>query len=197
MTSGRPAFQQHTKRTEGSDTTHASHTQKALSAGHTSRNFDRNGKDHAAQRGRDASGQRRASCASLSRRLSAFFGSTLDRDPKGAKYAVLIPGPGMFVNVQLVSRVMIPPPIRNAPLFRRVCPCVRSFLSKGKCVPTFACESERGAFVREVEMRKKTDLRSECADNFWTIFAGTVLGEKSNFTGKFFEWRRLFDKSTR
>ena len=27
---------------------------KALSAGHTSRNFDRNGKDHAAQRGRGA-----------------------------------------------------------------------------------------------------------------------------------------------
>ena len=29
--------------------------------GCTGRNFDRNGKDHAAQRGRDASGQRRAS----------------------------------------------------------------------------------------------------------------------------------------
>ena len=28
LTSGRPAFQQHTKRTEGSDTTHASHTRK-------------------------------------------------------------------------------------------------------------------------------------------------------------------------
>ena len=28
--------------------------------GRTGRNFDRNGKDHAAQRGRDASGQRRA-----------------------------------------------------------------------------------------------------------------------------------------
>ena len=60
-------------------------------------------------------------------------------------------------------------------------------VGEGECVPAFACESERGAFVREVEMQKKTDLRSECADNFWTIFAGTVLGEKSNFTGKFFE----------
>ena len=96
MTSGRPAFQQHTKRTEGSDTTHASHTQKALSAGHTSRNFDRNGKDHAAQRGRDASGQRRASCASLSRRLSAFFESTPSQDPKAAKFAVLPPGRAGF-----------------------------------------------------------------------------------------------------
>ena len=58
--SGRPVFQQHTKRTEGSDTTHASHAQKALSTGCANRNFDRNGKDHAAQRGRDASEQRRA-----------------------------------------------------------------------------------------------------------------------------------------
>ena len=42
-------------------------------------------------------------------------------------------------------------------------------------------------------MRKKTDLRSECADNFWTIFAGMVLGKKPNFTGRFFEWRKPFD----
>ena len=68
---------------------------------------------------------------------------------------------------------------------------------KAEGVPTFARESERGAFVREVEMRKKTDLRSECADNFLTIFAGTVLDEKPNFTGKFFEWQRPFDFSTR
>ena len=58
--SGRPAFQKHAKHAEGSDTTHASHTQKALSAGCTNRNFGRSEKDHAAQRGRDASGQRHA-----------------------------------------------------------------------------------------------------------------------------------------
>ena len=33
---------------------------EVLESGYTSRNFDRNGKDHAAQRGRDASEQRRA-----------------------------------------------------------------------------------------------------------------------------------------
>ena len=43
-------------------------------------------------------------------RLSAFFGSTPDQDPKAAKYAVLIPGPGMFVNVRNAPRVVIPPP---------------------------------------------------------------------------------------
>ena len=70
-------------------------------------------------------------------------------------------------------------------------------MGEAEGVPTFGSESERGPFVREVEIRKKTDLRSECADNFWTIFAGTVLDEKPNFTGRFFEWRRPFDKSTR
>ena len=56
---------------------------------------------------------------SLFRRLSAFFESTPGQDPKAAKFAVLIAGPGMFVNVQLVSRVMIPPPSETAP----VLPC--------------------------------------------------------------------------
>ena len=41
--------------------------------------------------------------ASLFRRLSAFFGSTPSQGPKVAKCGVLIPGPGMFVNVQYVS----------------------------------------------------------------------------------------------
>ena len=30
-------------------------------------------------------------------------------------------------------------------------------------------------------MRKKTDLRSECVDNFLTIFVEVVLNENSNF----------------
>ena len=47
--------------------------------------------------------------ASLSRRLFAFFGSTLDQAPKAAKFAVLTPGPGMFVNVRNAPRVMIAP----------------------------------------------------------------------------------------
>ena len=54
--------------------------------------------------------------ASLSRRLSAFFGSTHDQAPKATKHAVLVPGPGMFVNVQLVSRVMIAPPPKTPPI---------------------------------------------------------------------------------
>ena len=87
--------------------------------------------------------------ASLSRRLSAFFGSTHDQAPKAAKYAVLTPGPGMFVNVQYVSRVVIAAPSGRS-LFRRVGRCVRSCWRRRVCVPAFACKSKRGAFVPEV-----------------------------------------------
>ena len=41
-------------------------------------------------------------------------------------------------------------PIRNAPCFG-VCALVCDPLSRAECVPTFARESERGPFVREVE----------------------------------------------
>ena len=57
--------------------------------------------------------------ASLFRRLSAFFGSTLDQAPKAAKLAVLIPGPGRFANVRNVSRVVTAAP-SETPL---VSPC--------------------------------------------------------------------------
>ena len=62
--------------------------------------------------------------ASLFRRLSAFFESASDQAPKAARFAVLIPGPEMFVNVQFVSRVMIAPHPKRS-LFRRVSRCVR------------------------------------------------------------------------
>ena len=97
LTSGRPAFQQHEEHAEGSDTTHVSHTQKALSAGCTNRNFGRSEKDHAAQRGRDACGTATRISASLSRRLFVSFRSASDQDPKAAKFAVLPPGHAGFL----------------------------------------------------------------------------------------------------
>ena len=43
-------------------------------------------------------------------------------------------------------------------LFRRVCPCVRSFSEDRVCIPAFGSESERGPFVREVENRDEKRL---------------------------------------
>ena len=150
MTSGRPVFQQHTKRTEGSDTTHASHTRKTMSAGCTNRNFGRSEKDHAAQRGRDASEQRRASCASLLRRLSAFFRSVSDQDPKAAKFAVLNPGHAGFPKRVKRSEGRDTTPHPKRPCFA-VCALVCDLSPKAECVPIFTHESERGPFVRETE----------------------------------------------
>ena len=64
------------------------------------------------------------------------------------------------------------------------------------CVPTFTRESERGPFVREVENAMRNGWEQRCDGNFLAIFAGTILSEKLNLTGGFFEWRRPFDFST-
>ena len=71
--------------------------------------------------------------------------------PKSGKVCRSTPGPGMFVNVQYVSRVVIAAP-SGRPLFRRVCHCVR-FFEQSRVYTTFTRESERGPFVREVEKR--------------------------------------------
>ena len=52
--------------------------------------------------------------ASLSRRLSAFFGNTPDQGQKAAKFAVLIPGPTGFPNRAKRSEGNDSAPIRNA-----------------------------------------------------------------------------------
>ena len=77
------------------------------------------------------------------------FWSTPDQDPKAAKCAVLIPGPGMLVNVRNAPRVVIPPPTQNTTCFA-VCALVCDPLSRAECVPIFTRESKRGPFVPEV-----------------------------------------------
>ena len=55
--------------------------------------------------------------ASLSRRLSAFFGNTPDQGLKAAKYAVLTPGHAGFPNRAKRSEGSDSAPIQNAPCF--------------------------------------------------------------------------------
>ena len=42
----------------------------------------------------------------------------------------------------------------------------------------------------------KSGLEQRCDGNFLAVFAGVSIGEKPNFSGRFFEWRRPFDFST-
>ena len=107
---------------------------------------------NAAQRGRDACGTATRISASLSRRLSAFFESTLDQDPKAAKFAVLTPGHAGFPNRAKRSEGRDSAPRPKRPYFA-VCALVCDPSSKAECVSTFGSESKRGPFVREVENR--------------------------------------------
>ena len=73
--------------------------------------------DHAAQRGRDAFGTATRISASLLRRLSAFFRSVSDQDPKAAKFAVLPPDRAGFPKRAERSEGSDTTPVRNAPCF--------------------------------------------------------------------------------
>ena len=145
-----------------------------------------------ASRSRSPAGPRRLGTAtrisaSLFRRLSAFFGSTPGQDPKAAKYAVLTPGPGMFVNVRNSPRVMIPPPPETTP----VSPCkplCAIFLRKPSVYPLSSVKANVGHLCEKLKNAMRNGWGQRCDGNFLTIFAGTIWGEKPNFTGRFSEW---------
>ena len=124
--------------------------------------------------------------ASLFRRLSAFFGSTPDQAPKAAKLAVLIPGPGMLVNVRNAPRVVIPPPSETPP----VSPCgplCAILLRKPSVYPLSAVKANVGRLCEKLKNAMKSGLEQRCDGNFLAIFVGMGLDEKPNFTGRFFE----------
>ena len=63
--------------------------------------------------------------------------------------------------------------------------------------PLSPVKANVGRLCEKLKDAMKSGLEQRYGGNFLTIFAGTVLGEKLNFTGGFFEWRRPFDFSTR
>ena len=124
-------------------------------------------KSSAAQRGRDAFGTATRLSASLLRRLSAFFRSVSDQDPKAAKFAVLNPGHAGFPKRVERSEGSDSAPIQNAPCFA-VCAAVCDPSLKAECVPAFTRESERGPFVREIEERDEKRFEIEPVTvTFW------------------------------
>ena len=71
--------------------------------------------------------------ASLSRRLSALFGSTPDQGPKAAKFAVLTPGRAGFPDRAKRSEGSDSAPHPKHPVFRPVSRCVRSCWRRQVC----------------------------------------------------------------
>ena len=116
-----------------------------------------------------------------------FFVSTPGQGPKAAKYAVLAPGPGMFVNVRNAPRVVIPPPSKTP----RVSPCVplcAIFLGEPSVYPLLTVKANVGHLCERLKNAMKNGLGRSCSGNFLAIVAGTILSEKPNFTGRFSEW---------
>ena len=123
--------------------------------------------------------------ASLFRRLSAFFGSTLSQDPKAAKFAVLTPGPGMFVNVRNAPRVVIPPP-SEMPLVSACEPLCAIFLREPGVYPFLPMKANVSHLWEKLKNAMKNGLKQRYGGNFLAIFAGTVLGEEPNFLSRIF-----------
>ena len=115
-----------------------------------------------------------------------FFVSTPGQDPKAAKYAVLIPGPGMFVNVRNAPRVVIAPPSETPPV--SACkPLCAIFRREPSVYSVLGVKANVGHLCEKLKNAMKSGLKQRCGGNFLAIFAGTVLDEKPNFTGRFFE----------
>ena len=75
-------------------------------------------------------------------------------------------------------------------------PLCAIFLRKPSVYPLSLVKANVGRLCERLKNAMKSGLEQRCDGNFLAIFAGMVLGEKSNFTGRFFEWRKPFDFST-
>ena len=92
----------------------------------------------------------------------------------------------MFVNVQLVSRVMIAPPSETPPVSLCV-PLCAILLAKASVYPLSLVKANVGRLCEKLKSAMRSGLKQRCNGNFLAIFAGVSIGEKPNFTGRFFE----------
>ena len=91
------------------------------------------------------------------------------------------------MNVRNDPRVVIPPPSEMPP----VSPCeplCAIFLREPSVYPLSLVKANVGRLREKLKIGMKSGLKQRCDGNFLTIFAGTIWGEKPNFTGRFSEW---------
>ena len=67
-------------------------------------------------------------------------------------------------------------------------PLCAIFLRKPSVYPLSLVKANVGRLCEKLNNAMKSGLGQRCDGNFWAIFAGTVLDEKPNFTGRFSEW---------
>ena len=66
-------------------------------------------------------------------------------------------------------------------------PLCAIFLRKPSVYPLSLVKANVGHLWEKLKDAMKSGLEQRCDGNFLAIFTGTVLDEKSNFTGRFFE----------
>ena len=93
---------------------------------------------------------------------------------KAAKFAVLIPGPGMLVNVRNAPRVVIPPPSETPPV--SACkPLCAILLRKPSVYPLSPVKANVGRLCEKLKNALKSGLEQRCAGNFLAIFVEVIL----------------------
>ena len=102
------------------------------------------------------------------------FRSASDQDPKAAKFAVLIPGPGMLVNVRNAPRVVIPPPSETPPV--SACkPLCAILLRKPSVYPLSPVKANVGRLCEKLKNAMRNGLEQRCNSNFLAIFVEVIL----------------------
>ena len=66
-------------------------------------------------------------------------------------------------------------------------PLCAIFLRRPSVYPLSPVKANVGRLWEKLKDAMKSGLEQRCDGNFLAIFAGTVLDEKPNFTGRFFE----------
>ena len=67
-------------------------------------------------------------------------------------------------------------------------PLCAIFLRKPSVYPLSPVKANVGHLCEKLKNAMRNGWGQRCDGNFLTIFAGTILSEKLNFTGGFFEW---------
>ena len=67
-------------------------------------------------------------------------------------------------------------------------PLCAILLRKPSVYPISGVKANVGRLCERLKNAMKCGLEQRCDGNFLTIFAGTIWGEKPNFTGRFSEW---------
>ena len=66
-------------------------------------------------------------------------------------------------------------------------PLCAIFLRKPSVYPFLPMKANVGRLCEKLKSAMRSGLKQRCNGNFLAIFAGTLLDEKPNFTGRFFE----------